>query len=239
MTTAIWWIRRDLRLADNQALNAACSESDQVIPVFILDDQLLHSQYVGIKRTGFLFEGLRRLDESLRKNGSYLVLRRGEPIAELSRLVHENQVDAVFAEMDFSPFARRRDLEISRNLPLRWINGAVIHPPGSITKADGTPYTVFTPFLKAWKASPSPAEHSFPAAAGRINTPPGIDTLPIPEKPVLPNSVPFTPGEAEARLRLDDFISGSRNSWNDQGRMDGNDHSTRLPLCAGTERAGE
>ena len=223
MTTSIWWIRRDFRLVDNQALNAACSESDQVIPVFILDDRLLHSQYVGTKRIVFLFEGLRRLDESLRKNGSHLVLRRGDPIAELSRLVHEHQVDVIFAEMDFSPFARCRDLEISHHLPVRWINGALIHPPGSITKADGTPYTVFTPFLKAWKASPSPAEHSFHAAVVKINTPPGIDTLPIPEKPVLPNSVPFTPGEAEARLRLDDFVYGLRNSANDQGGIDGND----------------
>ncbi len=223
MTTSIWWIRRDLRLADNQALNTARSESDQVVPVFILDDRLLQSQYVGTKRIAFLYAGLRRLDENLCKNGGYLVVRRGEPIAELSRLVHEYQVEAIFAEMDFSPFARRRDLEISRDLPVRWINGAVIHPPGSITKADGTPYTVFTPFLKAWKASPSPAEHSFHKAAGKINTPPGIDTLPIPEKPALTDSVPFTPGEAEARHRLDDFISGSRNSWNDQGRIEGND----------------
>ena len=142
MTTAIWWIRSDLRQVDNQALNAACSESDQVVPVFILDDRLFHSQYVGAKRKAFLYEGLRRLDENLRQNGGYLVVRRGEPIAELSRLVHKNQVEAIFAEMDFTPFARRRDLEISRHLPVRWINGAVIHPPGSVTKADGTPYIV-------------------------------------------------------------------------------------------------
>jgi deoxyribodipyrimidine photo-lyase len=170
LTTAIWWIRRDLRLVDNQALNAACSESDQVVPVFILDDRLLHSRYVGAKRIAFLFEGLRRLDENLRQNGSYLVVRRGEPIAELSRLVHDNHVEVIFAELDFSPFARRRDLDVSRHLPVRWINGAVIHPPGSVTKADGTPYTVFTPFLKAWKASPSPVQHTYPAAARRINT---------------------------------------------------------------------
>jgi len=223
LNTAVWWIRRDLRLADNQALHAACSESDQVIPLFILDDRLLNSQYAGTKRTAFLFKGLRRLDESLRIHGSYLVVRRGDPIAELSRLVHDYKVEVVFAEMDFSPFARRRDLGISRVLPVRWINGALIHPPGSITKADGTPYTVFTPFLKAWKASPSPAEHSFLAVAGRINTPPGIDTLPIPEKPVLSNSIPFTPGESEAIQRLDGFVSGLRNSWNGQGRMEGTD----------------
>jgi deoxyribodipyrimidine photo-lyase len=223
LTTAIWWIRRDIRLDDNQALNAACSESDQVVPVFILDDRLLHSQNVGTKRTAFLYEGLRRLDESLRKIGGYLVVRRGDPLIELSRLVNENHVDSIFTELDYSPFAKRRDQEISRHLPVRWINGAVIHPPGSITKADGTPYTIFTPFLKSWRASASPAEDSHHIEAGRIYTPPGINTLRIPEKPELTDSIPFTPGEVEAHHRLDDFISGPPISWNDQSRIVGND----------------
>ncbi|MCB0202040.1 MAG: deoxyribodipyrimidine photo-lyase, partial [Anaerolineae bacterium] len=62
MKTSIWWIRRDLRLTDNQALAAAQSVGDQVVPVFIIDPRLLKSQYVGEKRLAFLFAGLRSLD---------------------------------------------------------------------------------------------------------------------------------------------------------------------------------
>ena len=64
MKTSIWWIRRDLRLTDNQALAAAQSVGDQVVPVFIIDPRLLKSQYVGEKRLAFLFAGLRSLDVS-------------------------------------------------------------------------------------------------------------------------------------------------------------------------------
>jgi deoxyribodipyrimidine photo-lyase len=83
----IWWIRRDLRLSDNQALTAALSEGQGVIPVYILDDQLIRNP--AEKRQAFLFAGLRELDHDLRKRGSRLVIRRGDPIIEISRLAAE------------------------------------------------------------------------------------------------------------------------------------------------------
>jgi len=64
MKTAIWWIRRDLRLSDNQALTEALRQADTVVPVFILDPQLLASEYVGQARLAFLLEGLRALDNN-------------------------------------------------------------------------------------------------------------------------------------------------------------------------------
>ena len=85
VTQIIWWIRRDLRLTDNQALAAALAQGEQVIPVFVLDPALLDSPYAGEKRLAFLFGGLRQLDADLRARGSRLVVRRGEPLAELAR----------------------------------------------------------------------------------------------------------------------------------------------------------
>ena len=61
MTTAIWWIRRDLRLADNQTLTAALQYANQVVPVFIFDPTLCNSSYVGEKRLSFLLASLRQL----------------------------------------------------------------------------------------------------------------------------------------------------------------------------------
>jgi deoxyribodipyrimidine photo-lyase len=79
MPTALWWIRRDLRLSDNQALAAALGAAEQVVPVFVLDPALLASPYTGEKRLAFLFDGLRQLDADLRRRGSRLVVRQGEP----------------------------------------------------------------------------------------------------------------------------------------------------------------
>ena len=67
MDTAIWWVRRDLRLSDNQALMLALAQAERVIPLFILDPKLLNSQFTGQKRVAFLFQGLDALDKDLRR----------------------------------------------------------------------------------------------------------------------------------------------------------------------------
>ena len=106
MTIAIWWIRRDLRLKDNQALAAALREADQVIPVFILDPGLVHSPALGEKRLGFLYSGLHSLDQDLRRRGNALVVRQGDPVEALRGLLEETGAQAIFAEADVSPYAR-------------------------------------------------------------------------------------------------------------------------------------
>jgi deoxyribodipyrimidine photo-lyase len=208
MTTAMWWIRRDLRLTDNQALNAALSHAEQVVPAFILDPCLLSSPYVGPKRLAFLFEGLRHLDSELQARGSYLVVHRGDAWDELVALLAETGAEDIFAEEDFSPYARRRDARIGEELPLRWVSGLSVHPPGTVLKTDGTPYTVFTPFSRAWSSLPLPGTNSVLVAPRHIPTPPGLPGRPIPTEPTLPSTVPFPAGEAEARRRLTAFADG-------------------------------
>ena len=82
MSTALWWIRRDLRLADNLALAAAQAQAEHVIPVFVLDPTLLASPYASEKRLAFLYDGLRNLDADLSTRGSRLVVRQGDPADE-------------------------------------------------------------------------------------------------------------------------------------------------------------
>jgi deoxyribodipyrimidine photo-lyase len=67
---AIWWIRRDLRLTDNQTLNSTLEAAGEVLPVFVLDPRLLASDYAGEKRLAFLLAGLHGLDTDLHKRGS-------------------------------------------------------------------------------------------------------------------------------------------------------------------------
>ena len=208
MTTAIWWIRRDLRLSDNQALATALKHADEVIPCFVLDPTLLASPYVGSKRTAFLLEGLRSLDSDLRALGSRLVFRQGDPCTELASLRAESGATAIFAEEDISPYARRRDVQVAKDLPLQLVNGLNVHPVGAVLKSDGTPYIVFTPFSRAWKALPPAQAGEVMSRPRRMSSPTGLASQPIPPQPTLSSNSPFSPGEAQALRRLSAFVDG-------------------------------
>ncbi len=208
MKTAIWWIRRDLRLTDNQALQAAHINGAIVVPVFIIDNNLIKSRYVGDKRLKFLFSGLSKLDEDLRAIGSRLILRSGSPVKSLTRLVRECDAAGIFAEADHSPYARSRDRRITETLPLNLVGSSAVHPPGSVLKSDGTPYTVFTPFSKAWKSLPLLGDSTFQPSSEQFARLPEISSEPLPIPPPVSQMHPFVPGENEAQRRLKQFLDG-------------------------------
>jgi len=210
MRTAIWWIRRDLRLADNQALTTAMASAQNVVPAFVLDPTLLSSPYAADKRISFLYEGLRVLDRDLRQRGSRLVIRQGKPEQALSKLAEESGAEVVFAEEDISPYARQRDRQVGKVLPLRLTGGLTVHPLDSVLKQDGQPYTVYTPYSKAWKALPRPGAADLIPSPTSISTPSGLTSLVVPGEPELADRTPFRPGEAEAQQRLDCFITGGK-----------------------------
>jgi len=219
MSTAIWWIRRDLRVSDNQALAAALSRAEQVLPVFVLDPKLLNSSYVGEKRLAFLYAGLRALDNDLRQRGSGLVVRSGDPVHVLTDLHREVGAGAILAEADHSPFARRREQRAARLLPLHLIPGLTVHSPHEVVKADGTPYTVFTPFSKAWLGHPWPGDPL--PAPDWIPTLAGVMGEDIPPSSPLSVQIPFQAGETEAQRRLDAFIENAVYNYGDErNRMD-------------------
>jgi deoxyribodipyrimidine photo-lyase len=212
---AIWWARRDLRLIDNQALAAALSAGARVVPVFVLDPALL-GPGVSEKRLAFLFGGLAALDADLRACGSRLILRYGDPVGELERLVVETGAAAVYAEEDPWPYASSRDAAVAERLPLILTDGIIVHPPGVVHRAGSpaaraqgsAPYTVFTPYARAWRTLPLPARASLGAAPAHLDAPPdGLSSVPIPTSPALPATVPFLPGEAEAQQRLATFVA--------------------------------
>jgi deoxyribodipyrimidine photo-lyase len=196
--TSIWWIRRDLRLTDNRALHASLA-AGPVLPVFILDPAFSGAS---ARRKDFLYEGLHVLDKDLRARGSYLVIRSGKPRQMLQELVTETRAGAIFAEEDFTPYARRRDRDVARTLPLQLIGGQTVHHPLALLKVDGNPYRVYTPYAKAWKAK-LPAQLTLLPAPSHINTPAGIYSEPLPGFEVSPL---FPAGEREALVRLEEFL---------------------------------
>jgi deoxyribodipyrimidine photo-lyase len=210
MKTAIWWIRRDLRLSDNQVLSAALESAQQVIPVFIIDPALIGSRHASQKRLAFLWAGLRQMETDLRNAGSRLILRQGEPLEALEQLVDQSGAQQIYAQADYSPYAIRRDNRVADRLPLELISGTSLRQPQSVLKSDGTPYTVFTPYMKVWRALPLPAAGEALPPPSSIPTPGHLASEPVPTSPTLPAEMPFEAGEAQAQRRLQAFTGGEQ-----------------------------
>ncbi len=208
MKTALWWIRRDLRLTDNPALSAAATHAEQVIPVFVLDPTQEASPEFSQKRQAFLLSGLRQLDANLQSRGSRLILRRGEPADTLASLADEVSAEAIFTQEDYAPAAQARAARVAERLPLQQTGGLIVQPPGTVLKADGDPYVVYTPFSRKWKAQTGPLDGSLLPAPEHLSPVPEIERAPLPTEPALPAAVPFFPGETEARRRLREFCQG-------------------------------
>jgi deoxyribodipyrimidine photo-lyase len=219
---SIWWIRRDLRLTDNAALHASL-KAGFVIPVFILDPAFSSQSP---RRMNFLYEGLHALNKDLRERNSYLVIREGKPLDVLRQLINETKAESIFAEEDYTPHARKRDLEIEHHLPLYLVNGQTVHHPNAILKADGKSYTVYTPFSKAWKAK-LPSKLNLYPAPEIINTPSGVSSKHPPPFKVNPL---FPAGEKEALVRLEEFLFRKIYSYGeDRNRMDMDGTSSLSP----------
>jgi deoxyribodipyrimidine photo-lyase len=155
--TTLLWLRRDLRIHDHPALEAARRDSDALVPVFCFDDRLLHGRHASAPRTQFLLECLADLDRSLRARGSRLVVRHGAPETEIPRLVRETKATEVHHTADVGPFARARDARVKRALetPVYEHPGTfVVDDLDAIRTTAGNPYTVFTPFYRSWTKLP-------------------------------------------------------------------------------------
>lgn len=205
----IWWLRRDLRLSDNVALAQALAAGAAVVPVFVLDSRLLAG--AAPARRAFLFDALADLDARLRKRGSYLVVRRGNPAQELPALAREAGAGAVYFHRDLTPYARRRDVAVERALAVagidvRSFSDGYLAAPEDVVKADGMPYTVYTPYRRRFEqVVPLPETYT----TGRpLHTPPGLasyDWRALAPAPVAPRP---RGGETAGLARAKTFLQG-------------------------------
>ncbi|MEJ5298328.1 MAG: deoxyribodipyrimidine photo-lyase [Armatimonadota bacterium] len=237
MKRVIHWFRRDLRLADNAALHAARSGAAQVIPVFCLDDHILSRPDVGAPRVWFLLESLREIERKIAARNGRLVVLRGKPEEEIPRFAREAKAEAVFFNRDYEPYARRRDETVSARLEesgiqARCFSDLLLAEPESVLTADGRPYSVFTPFFRAWislpKQEPLPEVQDFggpfPAAGGGL---PDSGDIGFALPPDFDPSV-WRPGEDAARCRLDAFLETRAAAYDRQRDMPAVDGTSRL-----------
>jgi len=211
--SSIWWIRRDLRLRDNLTLQKAL-ENPPVLPVFILDPLLLKN--APERRLNFLYQNLRSLDQDLQSRGSKLVIRKGKPVEVLEMLLNETGADHIFAEEDFTPYARLRSVLAGSYLPLKLIQGQLGFHPLDAKKSNGKPYRVFTPFERNWMAL-APTINQHPA-------PEHIPTISNIVSDQVPNSweeEQFPTGEGFANQRLKKFLKNKIEFYHlNRDRMD-------------------
>lgn len=159
---ALVCLRRDLRLHDNTTLLAAMRQSRQVSVCFILDPaQVTSHPWHSSCGFGFMLESLALLDDELAKLGSGLMILQGKPEEALAALFDCSDVDALFLNADYTPFALRRDTKLaelckSRGIPMHISHDALLTVPGKVVTKTGAPYQVFTPFYKAAASIPVP-----------------------------------------------------------------------------------
>lgn len=155
---AIFWFRRDLRLQDNAALDAALSSGCKVLPVFIFDTEILDKlPSKNDARVLFIHQEVNKLKKQLEQIGSSLLVYHGKPISAF-KIVKERfgEIDSVYANRDYDPYAINRDIEVQKyledsNVSFHTYKDHVIFEKDEVLKSDGTPYTVFTPYCKKWK----------------------------------------------------------------------------------------
>ena len=216
MKVVLHWFRRDLRLADNTALTEAARHADRVIPVFVLETALRTGPDVGAARLAFLLQSVESLRQSLAARGCPLVIRQGRSEDILPQLCLETGARAVFANQRCEPYARARDRRLTEALfaagvEFKLFKDAVVWAESDLlTKAD-RPYTVFTPYSKAWKQRPIPAPRP-PFQPGGSAPGRPYKSEPLPADPAAfghPCTQSLPPaGEAAALATLEAFMAG-------------------------------
>jgi len=154
---SIFWFRRDLRLEDNIGLNHALNSEFPVLPIFIFDEDILNKlDDKEDRRVDYIHQALQNINNKLKNHQSKLTTFLGKPSDIFQKLHAEYDVQSVYCNRDYEPQAINRDREIydffkTYNIPFKAYKDQVIFDKSDITKPDGSPYTVYTPYSKKWK----------------------------------------------------------------------------------------
>src|SRR5512139_2186100 len=153
ISLAIAWLRRDLRLADNPALHAACAAHERVLPVYIHAPQEEGDWAPGAASRWWLHHSLEALRASLHTHHAELHLRAGDSLGELTALIKATGAEAVYWNRLYEPAAIARDTRIKQALREQGVaahsfNAALWREPWQVETKTGDPYRVFTPFWR-------------------------------------------------------------------------------------------
>ncbi|NEB81738.1 deoxyribodipyrimidine photo-lyase, partial [Streptomyces sp. SID14478] len=191
----------DLRVHDHPPLRAALNGSDAVVPLFVRDTGIASTGFPAPNREAFLADCLRDLDAALRRLGGRLVVRSGDVVDEVAKVVTETDADAVHLAAGVTSYAHRREDRL--RAALRGLGCDVVAhdavvtcvPPGALTPAASDHFAVFTPYHRHWEGQPLRAAVRAPRA---VTVPDGVGSEPLPERGSVPG---VSPGLAEGGER--------------------------------------
>ncbi|EID78789.1 MULTISPECIES: cryptochrome/photolyase family protein [Rhodococcus] len=223
MDTALVWFRRDLRLGDLPTLHTVAESGARALGLFVLDDRLLKTS--GGARRDFLFRSLAALDDQL--DGRLLVVK-GDPVDVVPRVAKKVSAEEVHVSADYGPYGRERDAAVAEHVDLVATGSPYAVAPGRVTKTDGEPYRVFTPYFRQW------LEHGWraPIDTGRATVewldPEDVKArrVQIPE----PESDGCPAGEAAALQRWAEFCEGALAGYEDARDRPGLDATSRMSV---------
>ena len=153
---SLCWFRRDLRIEDQTALFYALQQEEQVLPLFIFDRHILDAlEDKTDARVTFIYQQIASLKAFFEKQGSSMLVKYGHPEQIFQELVQEFEVQTVYTNRDYEPYAQSRDAQVEallakKNIPFLTFKDQVIFEPGEILNGSGEFYKVFTPFSRNW-----------------------------------------------------------------------------------------
>ncbi len=216
---AIMWFRRDLRIADNPALLAAIAASDEIVPLFIMNDDVANNS--GPYRLAYLAKSLQSLDKSL---GEKLLVISGEPSEVLKDVMTRYQATSIHVSTDYTPYGVARDAKVLESgIELTQTGSSYAVAPGRVRKSDETPYKVYTPFYRAWCTHGwrAPAEKPLNIKAAELLK--GDRNLPDWQL-----EIEIAAGEEAALARWKEFQQNGLDTYDENRNFAGIDGTSRL-----------
>src|SRR5690554_2229877 len=152
----VFWFRSDLRLEDNVGLFKALQGKLPVLPIFIFDTEIIDELPADDTRVTFIFNKLQGIQIELKQIGSQLSIYHCSPTCIFDEITSQFQIQSVYANHDYEPYAQDRDKSIKNILSKKNVNfysfkDQVIFEKDEVVKSDGKPYLVYTPYMKTWK----------------------------------------------------------------------------------------
>ena len=152
---SIFWFRRDLRLDDNRGLYEALKSPFPILPIFLFDDNITDELDEDDPRVTFIYDQIQQLCTQLKKYSSSLYFKKGDLKRSWASLIEEYNIQEVYTNEDYEPYAIKRDLMIQKlllnhGISFKTYKDQVIFAKYDVLKNDNTPYTVFTPFKNKW-----------------------------------------------------------------------------------------
>ncbi|MFN8673323.1 MAG: deoxyribodipyrimidine photo-lyase [Candidatus Sericytochromatia bacterium] len=151
MKRSIFWFRRDLRVEDNIGLYNAIKNSYEIIPIFIFDEDILNKSPKNDQRLGFLIELLKKLEQDLKKLGSYLLVLKGKREEVIKKLVQDYDISGIYTNKSYSLSTIKLDNNVKafcedKNIDFLEYEDSILVPINKVPVRK-----VFTPFYKLWQ----------------------------------------------------------------------------------------